>query len=93
MADLKGIWLEVSNLRFDPSKGVEVQLKGDRADKEQEWWPIEKAKTENNDEIQRKIFEGLDKKRLVLVKLTPNKKGKKLLCSQIRIQHTEPGNR
>jgi len=41
MCDKKseGIWLEVSNVRLERKK-VEVQLKGDKADREPDWWEV-----------------------------------------------------
>jgi len=35
----EGIWLEVSNVRLERKK-VEVQLKGDKADREPDWWEV-----------------------------------------------------
>ena len=42
MSDTKseGIWLEVSNVRLERKK-VEVQLKGDKADREPDWWEVD----------------------------------------------------
>lgn len=35
----EGIWLEVSNVRLERKK-VEVQVKGDKADREPDWWEV-----------------------------------------------------
>lgn len=85
--DLSGIWLKVSNACFDGTK-PKVQLEGDRNDAEPAWWPVEETAYEGDHAKNfRAILDGLDRKRTVLVKLTPDQSG--LQCSQIRIQHTE----
>lgn len=85
--DRSGIWLKVSNARFDGSELL-VQLEGDRHDQEAVWWPVsDQAYDEDQVKTFRAVLDGLDKKRTVLAMLKPGESG--LACSTIRIQHTE----
>lgn len=95
------IWLEVSNVRFDKDNGVQVQLKGDRADREPRWWPVApevfgaprdpKASPDPRDTF-REIANGLDKRRVVLAALGWAEEGR-LECQLIRIQSADSTTR
>ena len=94
------IWLEVANVRLE-GQAVEIQVKGDRADREAVWWQVNldravdspPASTQSSDGAYRTIAEGLDKKRTVLAKLTPEGGGTVLRCTSIRIQYAESNSR
>ncbi len=82
------IWLEISNVRRNEN-GVQVQIKGDRTDKEPVWWSVESL-----DDVPttfKSLTEGLDKKRIVLAGLEP--RGETLICRSIRIQYAESTTR
>ncbi|HSK74883.1 MAG TPA: hypothetical protein VLQ45_00365 [Thermoanaerobaculia bacterium] len=98
------LWLEVSNVRTEGSKGeiqVQVQLKGDRTDKELTWWDVKgDAYGKDATETTREIFRALDSKRIVLAGMgaqetVTQKTGKDrgLTCYQIRIQFSDSGSR
>jgi hypothetical protein len=84
----KQIWLQVVNLRFE-AENVWVQVQGDRAEKEPVWWlvDLEATKYEAAD-LRRAILDGLDKKRTVLVALSP-KAGAGLQGTVVRIQFAD----
>lgn len=77
------LWLEVSNLRTEGAK-VEVQLKGDRSDKEPAWWVVPGADA-------KEIFRAFDSKRVVLAGLKAQ--DNQLVVHAIRIQLSDPGSR
>lgn len=89
----ESIWLEVANVRLENSV-VQIQVKGDRTDREPVWWDVElennNAKPESNDAY-RTIVDGLDKKRVVLAKLAAE--GNTLKCAFIRVQYAESNSR
>lgn len=70
MRDLEdGIWLKVHNARLEGER-LELQLEGDRADREPRWWPAaRKAAGENGPATFRALVDALDRKRIVLAKL------------------------
>jgi hypothetical protein len=82
------LWLEVSNVRTEGAETVQVQLKGDRSDKEPTWWEVTSADAA---ETAREIFRALDSKRIVLAGIGPA--GAELVVHQIRIQFTDSGSR
>jgi hypothetical protein len=85
--EVTGIWLKVSNARLHDNT-IEVQLEGDREDREANWWSVKAdAAGDVSAETFRTILDGLDKKRTVLARLALV--GKALQCSTIRVQHTE----
>jgi len=87
------IWLEVSNVRLtqgNPDK-LEVQLKADRGDR-QNWWNVTVGESSIDQELERDIFDALDKKRIVLAKLTCDSNAK-LVVTGIRVQAIDAGNR
>ena len=99
------IWLEVTNVRLE-DKRVELQLKGDRADREPVWWEVDlvtagfgeagkevtKAKPDPN-AAYKAIADGLDKKKLVLAKLAIDAPTATLKCTSIRVQYAESTSR
>lgn len=105
----KSIWLEATNVRVvnGAPNGVEIQVKGDKADREPVWWNVNldlafgKAKTgvgsppdalePDHNAAYRTIAEGLDKKRIVLAMLAPV--GETLECTLIRVQYAESNSR
>jgi hypothetical protein len=75
------IWLEVSNVRLE-NKSLQVQVKGDKADREPVWWKVDlkeagygegvgttEEKKPDPNAAYRTISEGLDKKKIVLARL------------------------
>ena len=100
--DRAEIWLEVTNVRRTKD-GVELQFKGDKADREPVWWRInmeaagymktgsDNQEKEDPDAAYRAIAEGLDKKRIVHAALGSNKAI--FECRNIRIQYAESINR
>lgn len=87
------ICLEVANVRLLET-GVEIQVKGDRADREPVWWVVNPSavfETTNNERY-RTITEALDKKRILIAELRPEGDGT-LECKLIRIQYAESINR
>ena len=94
----KLIWLEVTNVRR-VKDGLEVQVKGDKADREPVWWPVDSESAgyaEDNkadhDAASKAISDGLDKKRIVVAALAVAAQGK-LACKSIRIQYAESTSR
>lgn len=91
------IWLEVANVRLD-SKKVEIQVKGDRADREPVWREVKMEEkqespppTPDYNTTYRTIAEGLDKKRVVLAMLEAS--NGTLKCTHIRVQYAESNSR
>ena len=69
-SDQLELWLEVSNVRLIRRETVEVQVKGDKRDREPEWWPLAPDLLEQDaPRVYRLIQESLDKKRPVIVQL------------------------
>ena len=93
------IWLEIANVRNSTSNGVEIQVKGDRTEREPVWWKVSKeAYTEPQDDsakLYRTLSEGLDKKRIVLAGLAPvkDKTVYVIQCTAIRIQYADSTSR
>ncbi len=92
------IWLEVANVRLE-NEGVQIQVKGDRADREPVWRNVELEGTSfykdgkpDHNAAYRSITDGLDKKRIVLANLTVQD-GKTLKCTYIRVQYAESNSR
>ena len=83
------ICLEVTNVRL-LEKNVEIQVKGDRADREPVWWVVDSSAVSGADDDSaryRTIAEGLDKKRIVIAELRPE--SGMLKCMALRIQYAE----
>lgn len=93
------IWLEVTNVRTEQKSNVQIQVKGDRAEREPEWWDVNAdAYIENAATTYRTLSENLDKKRVVLAALGAAGKpvaGKPdtLQCKHLRIQYAESASR
>jgi len=95
MNDTSKIWLEVTNVRSakEPEQTLEIQVKGDRADREPEWWTVN-ASAYIDDGIAktyRALSENLDKKRIVIAALGPV--ADKLECTHFRIQYADSNSR
>jgi hypothetical protein len=103
-----GIWLEVSEVRFDTSDGkCYVQLKADKADLQPSWWLVEDtaaASTGINGAYgtYKAILSEMDKKRVALAHLTcgvraeaaEGQHGKHgLYCNAFRFQSPDVGSR
>ncbi len=74
MQDTSTIWLEVTNVRSSKTEGeitVQIQVKGDRAEREPEWWNVNEDAYIDSDAAKtyRTLSENLDKKRIVLAAL------------------------
>lgn len=82
----KSIWLEVANVRAT-GKNVEIQVKGERTEREPAWLTVQESAFEDSDKAYRALTEGLDKKRIVLAELVPIKET--IQCKHIRIQYAE----
>lgn len=78
------IWLEVSNVRRE-GNDIEVQIKGDRTDREPVWWSVKDL--QDVPTTYKSLTDSLDKKRIVLAKLGPD--GETLACKSIRIQYAD----
>ena len=96
MPDTSTIWLEVTNVRSskigeDPL--IQIQLKGDRAEREPEWWTVNKNAYTDADagRTYRTLSESLDKKRIVLAAL--GAVNRSLECKHLRIQYAESASR
>lgn len=97
---LDGIWLEVSNVRLGEKelvRVVEVQVKGDKEEREPAWWPVADTwvnpkgssdASDNAAKVYREIAEGLDKKRIVLAWLAP-KNVSELEIKAMRVQFAD----
>jgi hypothetical protein len=90
----RGIWLEVAAVQHDSEAGCTAQLKGDREDKEPVWWPVDPTKVEDTTgfETYKAILGELDKKRLVLAKLSCTA-ANQLRCTVLRFRSPEAGGR
>jgi hypothetical protein len=96
----RSIWLEVTNVRGVADR-VEIQVKGDRAEREPVWWKVQSAAYAEFDDAAkayRTLTEGLDKKRIVLAELGPQalkpaNQGTRLECKSVRIQYAESNSR
>lgn len=83
------IRLEVTNVRLLKTS-VEIQVKGDRADREPVWWVVDSSAVSgaaDNGAIYRTIAEGLDKKRIMIAELRSDSGS--LKCIALRIQYAE----
>ena len=87
---VESIWLEIANVR-STGKRVEIQVKGERTDREPAWLMVQ-LKGEDSDTVYRRLLDGLDKKRIVLAELIPVE-GQKIECKHIRIQYAESASR
>jgi len=104
------IWLEVTNVRSSQIKDeppLQIQVKGDRAEREPEWWNVnaEAYTGSTAAETYRALSENLDKKRIVLAALgagdkpvtsPPDPEQSRtgtLECKHLRIQYAESANR
>jgi hypothetical protein len=86
------LWLEVSNVRIEGAEEVQVQLKGDRGEKEPTWWEVNaKAFGEDASATSREIFRALDSKRIVLAGIKAE--NNKLVVGCIRVQFNDSGSR
>lgn len=99
MEDPSTIWLEVTNIR-SLEVGVEIQVKGDRAERGPEWWTVNKSAYSDSDaaRIYRTVSENLDKKRIVLAGLGPKAATAKnvtleIECKHFRIQYADSHSR
>lgn len=96
----EGIWLEIVNVRMQ-GPSVEVQLKGDRSERdagEPKWWGCRvegpgEAATKSAREVYKTITDALDKKRPVCGWLAPAGKANKLEVDLIRVQFAESAMR
>ena len=86
------IWLEVANVRR-VNDGVEIQVKGDKADREPVWRKVDLKGVgfEDYDKTYRTITDALDKKRIVLANLSAGPET--LKCEIVRIQYAESNSR
>jgi hypothetical protein len=92
------LWLEVSNVRTEGTEKVQVQLKGDRTDKEPFWWDVaDNAHGKVASETSKEIFRALDSKRVVLAGIGPERGGEpkedKLVVRAIRVLFSDSGSR
>jgi hypothetical protein len=97
MPDTSTVWLEVTNVRSFKTVGkrptVQIQVKGDRAEPEPEWWDLNKgAYIENAAKTYRTLSENLEKKRIVLAALGAVDNGT-LECKHFRIQYADSAGR
>lgn len=96
------IWLEVTEVSYDSEKAEQekgvcsVQLKGDREQPKAVWWPVDVPKALGKDafETYKALLEQIDKKRLVLARLSCSTEADHhLRCDAFRFQSTELGSR
>lgn len=101
-----GIWLEVAEVQFDRGD-VRVQLKGDRAHPKAVWWPVENTAAgassspgeQATSAVYRAVLNELDKKRVVLARLSCTPAGGRsesspgLRCDALRFQSADIGGR
>lgn len=90
-----GIWLEVSEVHFETgdSKACSVVLKADREQPKPVYWPVDdEAAGKDALETYKSILNELDKKRVVLARLSC-KEGGFLRCTAFRFQSPEMGGR
>lgn len=90
------IWLEVSDVRFEggPEKGCCVQLRADREQPKPVWWPVvDTAVRDTAFETYKAILAEMDKKRVVLARLTCDRSAGFLHCDALRFQSAEMGSR
>lgn len=97
MQDTSRIWLEVTNVRTEQNSNVQIQVKGDRAEREPEWWDVSQDAYIDSDAARtyRTLSENLDKKRIVLAALgaAGEPVAGKLECKHLRIQYAESASR
>ena len=99
MQDTSMIWLEVTNVRSlttERNPTVQIQVKGDRAEREPEWWNVNEAAYIDTDAARtyRTLSESLDKKRIVLAALgAGHEQSGTLECKHLRIQYAESASR
>ena len=90
------IWLEVTEVRYETVAGgtCTVLLKGDREHPKPVWWQVEPTAAGNNAfETYKAILNEVDKKRIVLARLSCDKGSHLLRCDAFRFQSPELGNR
>lgn len=94
-----GIWLEVADVRLEiggesSGESHRVLLKGDREHPKPVWWPVAKSASKSGDDIYRRILDEMDKKRVVLARLTCDRQDSHTLhCDAFRFQSAEFGAR
>ena len=94
-----GIWLEVADVQFESGdKACKVQLKADRAQPKPMWWPVNSTAVGKPGEgaaydTYKAILHELDRKRLVLARLSPKPKSTELHCDAFRFQSPDLGSR
>jgi hypothetical protein len=97
MKNASKIWLEVTNVRSSKEgeqETLEIQVKGDRAEREPEWWNVSaSAYTDSAAKTYRTVSENLDKKRIVLAGLGPVAQSNTLECKIFRIQYADSNSR
>jgi hypothetical protein len=99
--DKDGIWLEVAEVRWEGGgkKGCSVLLKADREQPKPVWWPVEgtalgKSGNDALFETYKAILNEMDKKRLVLARLSCERnETHHLRCDVLRFQSPDLGNR
>lgn len=67
----QGIWLEVQSIRLT-NENLSVQVRADKNERAPHWWPVSEnlaACVDERKNLYRDFVDGLDKKRLVLVKM------------------------
>lgn len=101
MDNKAGIWLEVTEVRFETEEGEDkkscrVLLKGDRDHPKPVWWPVEPAAVrENAFDTYKAILREMNDKRMVLARLSVKQEADKawLRCDAFRFQSPELGSR
>ena len=94
----EGIWLEVSEVRYEGGKDqvCTVLLKADHEHPSRIWWPVKSdAVRETPYETYKAILTEMDKKRMVLARLSYCTSGRAvwLRCDSFRFQAPELGSR
>jgi len=98
MEEHAGIWLEVTEVRYDSDKkACSVLLKGDREQPKPIWWPVDSTVLKDDDDAfdtYKAILQEMDKKRLVLARLSCSKdEPHHLRCDAFRFQSPDLGSR
>lgn len=95
-----GIWLEVAEVQLDtaPTKSCRVQLKADKTSSKPVWWPVEETALSSSSsnaafDTYKAILGEMDKKRVVLARLSNKPGSDELHCNAFRFQSSDPGNR
>jgi len=93
----QGIWLEVSEVRYeggDDGAACSVLLKADHEHPSRIWWPVKgDAVKGSHYETYKAILSEMDKKRLVLARLSYSASNGWLRCDSFRFQSPELGSR